>query len=73
MVSCLWPRTQVLAAAPKSAPGMSAGVTTVPVSVFSDGNSLPLTRFATQQSHTSAWSPSSNPLTPSRCHLLNVA
>ena len=56
MVSCLWPRTQVVAAAPKSAPAMSAGVTTVPVSVFSDGNSLPLTRFATQQSHTSAWS-----------------
>ena len=71
MVFCLWPRTQV-AAAPRSAPAMSAGVTTVPVSASSDGNS-PLTHFATQQSHTSAWSPSSDPLTPPRCHLLKVA
>ena len=51
---------------------MSAGVTTVPGSASSDGNS-PLTHFATQQSHTSAWSPSSDPLTPPRCHLLKVA
>ena len=36
----LCPRTQV-AAAPKRAPALSAGVTTVPVAGFSDGNPPP--------------------------------